>query len=211
MRALLVVDIQNDFLPGGALGVRYGDEVIPVINRIMPLFGLVVASQDWHPQGHKSFASAHGKQVGEKIILNGIEQVLWPDHCVQGTQGADLAPALDRSSIERVFPKGTSLDIDSYSAFFDNGHKKATGLMDFLKTKRVSEIYIAGLATDYCVLYSALDAVKLGLGVTVVMDGCRGIDLNPGDIDKAVREMIKAGVRITEDLADDGKEWVKEL
>jgi nicotinamidase/pyrazinamidase len=163
MKALILVDIQNDFLPGGALAVADGDKIIPVLNRIQREFSLVVATQDWHPGNHGSFAMNHpGKNVFEQIDLNGLPQTLWPAHCVQNTKGAELAGALERERIAKIFPKGTDAAIDSYSGFFDNGHRKSTGLGEWLKGRGASEIYVCGLATDYCVKFTALDAVAAG-------------------------------------------------
>lgn len=197
MKSLILVDIQNDFLPGGALAVPRGDEVIPVANRIMPAFDLVVATQDWHPAEHGSFASRHpGRKVGDLIELNGLPQVLWPDHCVQETRGAAFADSLDLSRVKRVFRKGTDAGIDSYSGFFDNGHRKSTGLDDYLKGQGVDEVFIMGLATDYCVKFTALDARQLGFKVNLVLDGVRGVELKPGDGQRALEEMTAAGVRL---------------
>lgn len=197
MKALVLVDIQNDFLPGGALEVPQGDEVIPVANRIQPDFDLVVATQDWHPPDHGSFAANHpGKRPGAVIELDGLEQILWPVHCVQGTPGAELAPGLDTSRVQCVFRKGTDPRIDSYSALFDNAHRRSTGLGDSLRIRGVEAVYLVGLATDYCVKYSALDAAELGFRTFVVEDGCRGIDLEPGDVERALDEMRKAGVTV---------------
>ena len=197
MKALIVVDIQNDFLPGGALGVPGGDEVVPVANALMARLPLVVATQDWHPADHGSFASQHaGRKVGEVIRLNGLEQVLWPDHCVQGTRGAELAPGLDVERIDHVVRKGTDAGIDSYSTFFDNGHRKATGLGDYLRARGVDEVVLCGLATDYCVRFSALDAVAMGLRTNVVLDGCRGVERAAGDVRRALDEMKAAGVNV---------------
>lgn len=195
--ALILVDLQNDFLPSGALAVKDGDVVIPLLNRILDRFDHVIASQDWHPEGHGSFASSHpGRKVGEQIELGGLPQVLWPDHCVAGTSGADFAPELHREHIGAVFRKGTDPEIDSYSGFFDNGHRRSTGLHDHLMRLRVDEVVIAGLATDYCVQASALDAAELGYRTTVITDACRGVDLQPGDVGKALESMQKAGVRL---------------
>lgn len=197
MDALLLVDIQNDFLPGGALGVARGDEVIPVANALMPRFACVVATQDWHPAEHRSFASQHpGRRVGEMIELDGLPQTLWPDHCVQGTHGADFAAALDRSRLTHVVRKGVHRDVDSYSGFFDNGRRHATGLDDWLRTRGVDGLVVLGLATDYCVRYTVLDAVRLGYGTTVVVDGVRGVELTSGDGERAIAEMAGAGARL---------------
>lgn len=197
MRALIIVDVQNDFLPGGALAVPNGDEVIPVANRVSAEFDLVIATQDWHPPDHGSFAANHpGKKPGDVIDLNGIEQILWPVHCVQNTPGAAFARALDTSRVERVFHKGTDPGIDSYSTFFDNARRKATGLGDYLKQRGIRRVYILGLATDYCVKFSALDAVDLGFKTLVIEDGCRAVELRPGDAARAIEEMKAAGVAV---------------
>ena len=194
--ALILVDIQNDFLPGGALAVPQGDEVIPVANRLIDRFDCVIATQDWHPKNHESFASQHeGHEVGQVIQLQGLEQILWPNHCVQGTHGAEFAATLNRPEKLRVFPKGTDRDIDSYSGFFDNGQRKSTGLGDYLKTESINRVYILGLATDYCVKFTALDAKQLGFETYLVEDGCRGVDLATGDSATAVREMQSAGIQ----------------
>lgn len=197
MKALILVDIQNDFLPRGALAVKKGREVVPVANRVQDFFDLVVATQDWHPANHGSFAANHpGHKPGEMITLAGTPQVLWPKHCVQDTYGAAFVPELDTSLVARVFPKGTDPEIDSYSGFFDNGHRKATGLGDFLKEHGVTDVYLLGLATDYCVKATALDARELGFNTHLIIDGCRGVELKPGDVDNAVDEMRRAGVHI---------------
>lgn len=196
-KALVLVDLQNDFIPGGSLAVRDGDAVIPVANTVQKKFSLVVATQDWHPQNHGSFASNHrGKHPGDMIQLGGLPQVLWPDHCVQGSRGARFHPVLNRSHVTKVFRKGTDPDIDSYSTFFDNAHRKSTGLGDYLREEKVTDVYLLGLATDYCVKYSALDAVHLGFKTHVVIDGCRGVELNTGDTEAAIDEMREAGVEI---------------
>ncbi len=194
---LILGDLQNDFLPGGALAVPRGDEVIPVANRVQPRFDLVVAIQDWHPRGHGSFASSHlGRRPGDVIDLAGLPQVLWPDHCVQGSPGAGFAPGLEMNRVEAIFRKGTDPGIDSYSAFFDNGHRRSTGLGDYLRGRGVHDVYVLGLATDYCVKFTALDARALGFRTLLVEDGCRGIDLRPGDVARALGEMRAAGVEI---------------
>lgn len=196
-RALILVDIQNDFVPGGALAVERGDEVVPVANRVQPRLDLVVATQDWHPPDHGSFASNHSaKRPGDVIELHGLSQVLWPDHCVQGSAGAEFHPELDVSRVEEVIRKGTDPEIDSYSGFFDNGHRKATGLHDALQKRGVTDVYLLGLATDYCVKFTALDAGTLGYTTWLIEDGCRGIDLQAGDVDRAIEEMNEAGVRV---------------
>ncbi len=177
MKALLIVDIQNDFLPGGPLGVPQGDDIIPVVNKLQKYFRLVVATQDWHPEGHGSFASAHeGKQPLEKTTLEGIEQVLWPDHCVQETPGAEFPKTLDQKPIEAIFRKGLEENIDSYSGFYDNGKKKSTGLADYLKGKGVKEVFVTGLAGDFCVSFTMLDALDEGFETWLVEDATRPID-----------------------------------
>lgn len=198
MEALILVDIQNDFCPGGALAIERGDEVVEVANRLGPLFDLVVATQDWHPENHESFAANQpGKEVGETIELGGIEQVLWPTHCVQGSEGAAFVSGLDTDCISRVFQKGIDPEIDSYSGFNDNGGKRSTGLADFLRSRQVDSIVVLGLATDYCVKFTALEGVREGFSVTLVEDGCRGVELQPGDCAAAIAEMREAGVEIT--------------
>ena len=199
MEALIVVDIQNDFIPGGALAVPGGDEVVPLVNRLQARFESIVATRDWHPPDHGSFAANHpGKRVGDLIELGGLEQTLWPVHCVQNTPGADFAPGLNRDRWTKVVVKGTDADIDSYSGFYDNGHRRATGLGDFLKQRGVSAVFVAGLATDYCVKFTALDARALGFATFLVRDCCRGVDLNPGDVERSVDEMRAAGVGIVD-------------
>lgn len=199
MKALILVDIQNDFLPGGALAVPDGDAVIPVANQLQSAFPIVVATQDWHPANHGSFAANHpGKKVFEQIELNGLPQTLWPVHCVQNTPGAALAANLNQSRIARVFRKGTDAGIDSYSGFFDNGHRKSTGLGDWLKGKGVTEVFVCGLATDYCVKFTALDAAQLGLKTSVIEDASRGVNLGPNDVKNAIAEMQRAGVGVVQ-------------
>lgn len=194
MNALIIVDLQNDFLPGGALPVPHGDEVIPLANELQRDFRLVVATKDWHPPNHGSFAANHkGKKPGDRVILDGIEQILWPVHCVQNTHGAEFASAFDTSRIAHVFHKGIEPLIDSYSTFFDNAHRRHTGLAHYLKERSIKDIYLLGLALDYCVKYSALDARQLGLNTHVILDGCRGIDLEFGDIARALDQMKRAG------------------
>ncbi len=197
MRALILVDIQNDFLPGGALAVSRGDEVVPVANRAQPGFDLVVATQDWHPRDHQSFASQHpGRSPGELSEVAGLAQVLWPDHCVQGTQGAAFADRLEMNRVEAIFRKGTDPRIDSYSGFFDNGHRKSTGLGDYLRGRGAGEVHVMGLATDYCVKFTALDARELGFRTFVHLEGSRGVELRRGDVNRAVEELRAAGVEV---------------
>ncbi len=177
MKALLIVDIQNDFLPGGPLGVPNGDDIIPVVNKLQKYFRLVVATQDWHPEGHGSFASSHeGKEPMEKTTLEGIEQILWPDHCVQESPGAEFPKTLDQKPIEAIFRKGLEENIDSYSGFYDNGKKKSTGLADYLRGKGVKEIYVTGLAADVCVAFTLFDALQEGFETRLVEDATRPID-----------------------------------
>lgn len=203
MQALLLVDIQNDFTPGepgGVLAVPNGDEVIPVANRSMLNYELVVAMQDWHPPDHKSFASQHpGRQIGEVIDLEGLEQILWPDHCVQNTIGVEFCAELNMAGIHKVVRKGTAPDIDSYSGFFDNGHRKATGLTQLLREHSVTTVDVMGLATDYCVKFTALDAIKEGFATRLIVAGCRGVELNTGDCAIAMEQMMAAGVEMIVD------------
>lgn len=196
MKAFLIVDLQNDFLPGGALGVENGDQIVPIINKLQEVFSLVIASKDWHPPNHTSFASTHKRKPGEVITIDGIEQILWPDHCVQGTWGAEFTPLLQTEKITKVFYKGVDPRIDSYSAFYDNKNLRSTGLAEYLRDMAVDEIYIAGLTTDYCVKYSVLDASKLGFKINVILDGCRGIDLKPGNVDAAIHKIQAAGAEV---------------
>lgn len=177
MKALIIVDIQNDFLPGGALAVQNGDTVIPVINKLQSQFDLAIATQDWHPADHKSFASMHpGEKIFNEIMLDGMPQVLWPDHCVQETEGAKFSAQLDTKKIEAIFRKGMDKNIDSYSGFFDNGKKKATGMGAYLKGRGVTSIYVCGLAADYCVYFTALDGLEMGFQSTIITDATRAID-----------------------------------
>lgn len=195
MRALLIVDVQNDFLPGGALPAPKGDEIIPVINALQPRFSLIVATKDWHPPQHYSFASTHHKKPGETIVQKGFVQQLWPDHCIQGTFGAEFPTGLHTDQIEKVFFKGADPLIDSYSAFYDNARLRETGLSKYLQEHGVEQIYISGLVTEYCVKFSALDAAQSGLKTYVVIDACKGIEANSGDVEKAIEEMRAAGVK----------------
>ncbi len=177
MKALIVVDMQYDFLPGGALAVNEGDAIIPIINDLMAHYDLVVATQDWHPQEHESFASNHvGGKVFDQIELNGLPQTLWPDHCIQGTKGADLSDQLDQRPIAALFRKGMDKTIDSYSGFFDNGHVKNTGLGSYLQGMAVEEVHVCGLAADYCVYYTAQDALQLGFKAAIVQNATKPID-----------------------------------
>jgi nicotinamidase/pyrazinamidase len=196
MKALVLVDIQNDFCPGGALAVPFGDEVVPVANKVSPSFDLVIATQDWHPADHGSFAANHeGKQIYDLVQLGGLDQVLWPAHCVQETWGAKFRDDLELNGAT-IFQKGTDPEIDSYSGFFDNGQRNTTGLGEYLKACGVTELYVMGLATDYCVKFTALDARNLGFGVTLIIDGCRAVNVQPDDGQNAIEEMIKAGCKL---------------
>ncbi len=197
MRALIIVDLQNDFLPGGALPVPEGDAVIPVINGLQGHFPVIVATQDWHPPNHGSFAVNHpGKKVYDEIDLNGMPQTLWPVHCVQNTPGADFAPALKRALVMKVFQKGTDPGIDSYSGFFENGHRRSTGLGDWLKTQGVTDVFVCGLATEYCVKFTALDALELQFATYFIEDASRGVNVHRGDVARAIKDMESAGVTV---------------
>jgi nicotinamidase/pyrazinamidase len=199
VKALILVDLQNDFCPGGALAVPEGDRVVGAADRLARRFELVVATQDWHPADHGSFAANHpGKTPGEVIELDGVRQVLWPVHCVQGTRGAEFHPELDISAVARVFRKGADARFDSYSGFFDNRRRHATGLGEYLKERSVESVYVCGLATDYCVKFTALDAVELGFKTHLVEDACRGVNVHPGDVQRAIEEMQERGVVVTD-------------
>ena len=177
MNALIIVDVQNDFLPGGALAVKEGFGIIPVINSLQKKFDLVVATQDWHPVEHKSFASNHpGKEPFEEINLEGLPQVLWPDHCIRQTRGAEFSAELDSKKIEAIFRKGMDKNIDSYSGFFGNGKRKSTGLAAYLKGRNVSSVAVAGLAADFCVYFTAMDALEIGFNTSIITDATRAID-----------------------------------
>jgi nicotinamidase/pyrazinamidase len=198
-RALILVDLQNDFLPGGALAVPDGDLVIPVVNELMPRFELIVATQDWHPQNHGSFAANHpGKQVFEQVTLAGLPQTLWPVHCVQLSSGAALAPKLRSELVSHIVQKGMDPQVDSYSGFFDNNRRAETGLNAYLRSHEVTDVFVAGLATDYCVKATAIDARSLGYNVTLIGDACRGVNLSPNDVAGAIQEMKDAGVNVIE-------------
>ena len=195
MKALIITDIQNDFIPGGALPVPEGDLIIDMINGLLEQFDLVIATQDWHPAIHKSFASNHqGKKPFDQIILNGMEQTLWPDHCLQGTIGADFHPRLDIRPVEAIFRKGMDPEIDSYSCFYDNGHIKTTGLAGYLREKKADELYFCGLAGDFCVYYSIKDALKEGFSVSLIENAVRPI--NRLSFEEIKRELNKNGVKI---------------
>lgn len=195
-QALIVIDVQNDFCPGGALAVAGGDEIVPLVNTLSNDFEHVVLTQDWHPAGHSSFASSHrGKKPFETVMMSYGGQTLWPDHCIQGSDGAAFHPWLEWSKAELVVRKGFRRAIDSYSAFFENDRKTRTGLAGYLGERGIDTVTLVGLATDYCVAFSALDAAKLGFKVTVRLDCCRAIDLD-GSLERMLGKMRDAGVRL---------------
>jgi nicotinamidase/pyrazinamidase len=195
-KALIVIDVQNDFCPGGALAVEGGDEIVPLVNHLIASHDHVVMTQDWHPAGHSSFASSHeGKAPFETIEANYGPQTLWPDHCVQGSAGADFHAGLEWTRAELVIRKGFRREIDSYSAFFENDHKTPTGLAGYLKERGLTEVVLCGLATDFCVGFSALDAVTCGFKTSVVMPACRAIDLD-GSLATMTDRMRAAGVHL---------------
>lgn len=196
MRTLIITDIQHDFMPGGALGIPGANTIIPIVNRIIPRFDHVVAVMDWHPANHVSFANTHGKQPGDMIHIGNIEQILWPVHCVQNTHGAELADGLHRDKIEAVFHKGSDSKVDSYSSFYDAARRRSTGLADHLQKRNLSDLYFVGVATDYCILYSVLDALDLGFQATVIRDACRAINRKVGDEERALSLMGQRGARM---------------
>lgn len=197
MRALILVDIQNDFCEGGALAVQNASAIIPVIHGILPAFDVVVATQDWHPANHGSFASNQsGARIGEIGTLNGLPQVWWPAHCVQNTSAAAFHPDLDVSGLDATIQKGTDPNVDSYSGFFDNGRAHATGLAEFLQSRGIGQVFVCGLATDYCVKWTALDALSLGFDTVVISDATRGVNLSPLDSENALLEVVAAGGRV---------------
>lgn len=195
--ALLLIDLQNDFLPGGALAVPRGDEVIPVANRVSRHFEQVVATVDWHPSNHVSFADNHDDAVvGQTIRIGDTEQVVWPRHCIQGSWGATLSAELVVDRIGHQIHKGSDPDVDSYSGFFDNQRRRGTGLHEHLRSRGIGQLFILGLATDYCVLHTVLDALELGYEVLLLRDGCRGVDLQRGDCERAEQRMSQAGAKL---------------
>jgi len=197
IKALVLIDIQNDFIPSGSLVVPNGDEIIPIVNDLQQKFDLVVATQDWHPQNHMSFASNHdGKEPFEKIELHDMEQILWPDHCVQNSEGAEFHPDLHTKKVEVIIRKGMNPEIDSYSGFYDNGHKKSTGLAGYLREKKVDELYFAGLAADVCVYFSIKDALKEGFSATLIEDATRA--LNDDKFAEMKKELQEIGMKITD-------------
>lgn len=196
MKTLILIDVQNDFMPYGALPVAEGDQIVPIINKIIYKFDLVVATQDWHPKNHISFASNHkDKKPFDVMDLDGFKQTLWPDHCVQGTSGAEFHPDLETKPIEAIFRKGTNPNIDSYSGFYDNLHKKNTGLAGYLREKKAKDLYFVGLATDYCVYYSIIDALKEGFNVYLIEDATRAIDKNLYE-NRLKKELLEKNVKI---------------
>jgi len=198
---LLVIDVQNDFCPGGRLAVPEGDKVVPIINALAQRFPHVVATQDWHPAGHHSFASTHsGKQPYDTIEASYGPQIMWPDHCVQGTDGAEFHPGLALRNLELVIRKGFRPHIDSYSAIFENDHKTPTGLAGYLKERGIRRVFVAGLALDFCVRYSAEDARRQGFDVVVIEDACRGIDLG-GSVQAARESFAALGIATTTAVA----------
>jgi nicotinamidase/pyrazinamidase len=196
VKALIITDVQHDFMPGGALGIAGANGIIPIINALIPKFEHVVATLDWHPPNHVSFAATHQKKVGEVMRIGAIEQILWPVHCVQNTRGADFATGLHRDRFEAVFHKGVDPKVDSYSAFFDAARRRSTGLAEHLRKRGIDALYFVGLAIDYCVLYSVLDALDLGFKAMVIQDACRAINLHPGDEEKALDQMRQNGASV---------------
>ena len=195
MKALVIVDVQNDFMPGGSLEVPQGDMIVPLINKLQKYFDLVVATQDWHPQNHKSFASNHSnKKPFEEIDLQGMKQTLWPDHCVQGSIGAEFHPDLETNKIAAIFRKGMDPEIDSYSGFYDNDHQKSTGLSGYLKDKGITELHFCGLAADICVYHTIKDSLKEGFSATLIEDASRS--LNNDAFTSIKSELTNMGVRI---------------
>ena len=192
MNALVLIDVQNDFMPGGSLAVPNGDEIVPLINKLQDKFDLVIATQDWHPAGHASFATSHeNAKEFEVIKLDGLDQVLWPEHCIQNTKGSDFHPNLQTSKVEAIFRKGTDEKIDSYSGFYDNAHLKSTGLSGYLKEKKVEDLYFAGLAAEYCVYFSLMDALSEGFKSVLIEDATRA--LNKDDFEKARIDILRKG------------------
>lgn len=192
MKTLIIVDVQNDFIPGGALAVPGGDEIVPLINELQSKFDLVIATQDWHPSGHASFASSHeNKEEFQVIKWKGLDQVLWPDHCIQNSKGAEFHPDLETNAVEAIFRKGTNAEIDSYSGFYDNAHLKATGLSGYLKEKGAEDLYFVGLAGDFCVYFSVIDSLKEGFKATLIEDATRPI--NAEEFEKAKLDILRKG------------------
>lgn len=193
---LIITDIQNDFCPGGALAVAGGNEIIPIVNSLTQKFDKVAATQDWHPSDHVSFAATHDKELYDVITIDGIQQVMWPVHCVQGSFGADFHKELDLRPVDLIIRKGSHLNIDSYSTFMENDKKTCTGLHSYLRGFAIQDLYFCGLATDYCVYYSAVDARNMGFNVSVILDACRGVDVPAGNLAATVQAMKERGIRI---------------
>ncbi|HVZ55465.1 MAG TPA: bifunctional nicotinamidase/pyrazinamidase [Chitinophagaceae bacterium] len=197
MKALLLADIQHDFLRGGSLAVPDGNAIVPLVNALQPHVDLVIAIQDWHPADHKSFASRHpGRKCYDTIDLHGLSQILWPDHCVQGSLGADFSAELHLNRVEAIIRKGTNPEVDSYSAFFDNAHRRSTGLTGYLRERQVTEVYLAGLAGDYCVYYSALDSLQAGFATYFIEDATRPI--NPAAFAQCLRQIQARGGHVVQ-------------
>ncbi len=197
MKALLIVDVQNDFCPGGALAVPEGDQIIPVINRLIDQFDVIIQTQDWHTKNHSSFASAHPEKNQYDIVeMKYGTQVLWPDHCVQGTDGAAFHPDLNTDKTQVIIRKGFRKEIDSYSTFFENDQKTTTGLTGYLKERNITDLYTVGLATDFCVKWSVLDGIDEGFNMHIIEDAVKGIDLD-GSVEEAWKEMKEKGVKVT--------------
>ena len=194
--ALLLIDIQNDFCHGGALEVPLGDEVVDIANSMMEVFDTVLATQDWHPSGHGSFASTHALEPYNVIDLHGLPQVLWPDHCIQNSHGAQFHPALNTTKIAHIVQKGTDPTVDSYSGFADNGQRIETELHQRLQLLNIDTLYVCGLATDYCVKFTVLDALSRGYTVYLIVDGCRGVNQSLNDSQQAISEMETAGAQL---------------
>jgi nicotinamidase/pyrazinamidase len=202
MKALIIVDVQNDFIPGGALAVKEGDKVVPIINQLQEKFDFIVATQDWHPADHGSFAANHPeKNVGEFINLNGVNQILWPVHCVQGSEGAGFHPNLNNGKWKAIFQKGTNPQVDSYSGFFDNNRLGDTGLGSYLKENGIEDVFVCGLATDYCVKFTVIDAILEGFNTTLIADATRAVNIHENDDLKAINEMSASGAKVV--LADE--------
>lgn len=196
---LLIVDVQNDFLPDGALAVINGDKVVPIINALQEKFDFIVATQDFHPSDHRSFAVNHeGKSTGETIELNGLPQILWPAHCVQGSEGAEFHAELNTVNWKAIFQKGKNPEVDSYSGFFDNARRGDTGLGDFLQNEGIMNVFVTGLAQDYCVKFTALDSVSLGFKTYLITDATKAVNLSKVDGEQALEEMKSAGVNLIE-------------
>lgn len=194
MKTLIIIDLQNDFMPGGSLAVPQGDSIVPIINQLIPKFDLIVATQDWHPQNHKNFASNHpGKKPFEKMMLHGVEQILWPDHCVQGTFGAEFYPSFETRPVAAVFRKAMDPEIDSYSGFYDNDHKRNIGLAGYLHAKGAKELYFCGLCADICVYFSIKDALQEGFKCYLIEDATR--PLNENSFKKIKPELLHKGVK----------------